>query len=513
MAAGTVDQLYKYSKEDVELQIASTRSELMKAATQGTAWLTSREDESARFAGAAIQSGLTSFARFLQNFSGIVEIAKAADQQYGGLAYGTLSLLLCVVARKSQHEETYLDSFEELSYAFPRLETLLRMDPHERLERLIATTFAAIVRFARQTAQYYSSRRQRWKAALRSEGEEMRGLTEVCKGLNRIREECDIFMLQQISDLKYEVAEMKTQLKSTDAGVHRTERHLLKQMDSADVAYLATLRTILGVKEISSHTDLASYGKFLQQQFSAENLHLKHCHPRPTSMQLLEDDDDFHQWWEAEASRVFLAGGTNCAEDHTMGAMNWMSIGAVLTVEQLRKEDKNVAFFFSQTSHAPRKASLRTVMASIVYQLAEMHDHRLRSKLDRIQDLVSGASWSQATDDDDNEAFLDQMQHALLDLFSAFEPNDEINIVLDRLDQCNWGTHHSREILQTLREVLQMLLRVITHAACRVKVLLTVDSWYSRGLSSQKLGGLLRKERERLLLKADWVQEVEDDDD
>lgn len=36
------------------------------------------------------------FSGFLQAYSGIVEIMKAADQQYGGIAYGTLSLFLIV---------------------------------------------------------------------------------------------------------------------------------------------------------------------------------------------------------------------------------------------------------------------------------------------------------------------------------------------------------------------------------------------------------------------------------
>jgi len=36
------------------------------------------------------------FSSFLQAYSGIVEIMKGTDQQYGGLAYSTLSLLLIV---------------------------------------------------------------------------------------------------------------------------------------------------------------------------------------------------------------------------------------------------------------------------------------------------------------------------------------------------------------------------------------------------------------------------------
>ena len=47
------------------------------------------------------------FANFLQAYSGVVEIMKGADQQYGGLAYGTLSLLLIVSTRIQYRVSTY----------------------------------------------------------------------------------------------------------------------------------------------------------------------------------------------------------------------------------------------------------------------------------------------------------------------------------------------------------------------------------------------------------------------
>lgn len=45
------------------------------------------------------------FSDFLESFSGIVEIVKAADQQYGGLAYGTLSVFLSVAVRKDSERK------------------------------------------------------------------------------------------------------------------------------------------------------------------------------------------------------------------------------------------------------------------------------------------------------------------------------------------------------------------------------------------------------------------------
>jgi len=68
---------------------------LRKALTSRSRW---KEDSqrSSRKAGVALQKWLNAFAGFLESYSGIVEVVKAADQQYGGLAYGTLSILLGV---------------------------------------------------------------------------------------------------------------------------------------------------------------------------------------------------------------------------------------------------------------------------------------------------------------------------------------------------------------------------------------------------------------------------------
>lgn len=46
--------------------------------------------------GKATQAFANNFSSFLQAYSGIVEIMKGADQQYGGVAYSALSLLLIV---------------------------------------------------------------------------------------------------------------------------------------------------------------------------------------------------------------------------------------------------------------------------------------------------------------------------------------------------------------------------------------------------------------------------------
>lgn len=43
-----------------------------------------------------VQNFVSNFSDFLACYAGIVEIVKGADQQYGGIAYGTMSILLTV---------------------------------------------------------------------------------------------------------------------------------------------------------------------------------------------------------------------------------------------------------------------------------------------------------------------------------------------------------------------------------------------------------------------------------
>ena len=70
-------------------------SELELAEAKNIAWSNKRNSGLRKFP-ALLQSFMTRFADFLEAYSGIVEIVKQADSQYGGLAYSTLSLLLLV---------------------------------------------------------------------------------------------------------------------------------------------------------------------------------------------------------------------------------------------------------------------------------------------------------------------------------------------------------------------------------------------------------------------------------
>lgn len=102
--------LYLITKEDLEEESATVELATLaveEANTEKTRWGTRRKQGS-RQIGSTIQRFAKNFSAFLESYSGIVEMVKTGDNQYGGLAYGTLSLLLSVNAQKSSTCRNFL---------------------------------------------------------------------------------------------------------------------------------------------------------------------------------------------------------------------------------------------------------------------------------------------------------------------------------------------------------------------------------------------------------------------
>lgn len=106
-----VTELYTITKEDVEQESATAKSVTLaveEANNQKTLWGTRRKQGS-RMIGSTIQTFAHNFSAFLASYSGIVEIVKTGDNQFGGLAYGTLSLLLSVGISEGHYTQQSID--------------------------------------------------------------------------------------------------------------------------------------------------------------------------------------------------------------------------------------------------------------------------------------------------------------------------------------------------------------------------------------------------------------------
>ena len=119
-----------------------------------------------------VQKFATSFSSFLQSYSGIVEVVKGADQQYGGLAYGTLSMFLIVrghlvfplkiaknrrqiAVNKSRQEAVIEDTMSTLRSNLPRMRASREIYPSSEVVFLVAEVYTEVMHFLRESVKYY----------------------------------------------------------------------------------------------------------------------------------------------------------------------------------------------------------------------------------------------------------------------------------------------------------------------------------------------------------------------
>lgn len=153
-------------------QYESATTELESAQARNLAWSAKRK-RGLRKLPTLLQTFMTRFADFLEAYSGIVEIVKQADSQYGGLAYSTVSLLLLVSAdlfflqryfrlsskvavNKSKREEKIESTLDSLRWELPRVGKLQGLIPSDNSALLVTKVYSNVLKFARSCALYYS---------------------------------------------------------------------------------------------------------------------------------------------------------------------------------------------------------------------------------------------------------------------------------------------------------------------------------------------------------------------
>lgn len=90
------EEIRQFETNETKEQLSGLAStELTRAQEVQSSWRTRRNTGLRKFP-KKLQSFMKTFSDFLACYSGIVEIVQQADNQFGGLAYSTLSLFLIV---------------------------------------------------------------------------------------------------------------------------------------------------------------------------------------------------------------------------------------------------------------------------------------------------------------------------------------------------------------------------------------------------------------------------------
>ena len=499
--------LYETTKDDVKAQIKQLEldsieddqilpqavGKLSAANDSLHTWRLARRKNKTGMANAGLQHILYTINTFLEGFSGIADIVKAADQMGGGLAYGTISLLVTVAAKKQQREEKIEEALEELGYAFPRLQTLSKLQPNESLRGLILEVFEMSIVFCREIIDYFASRSRRLGQAVSPKAWKEATLSRIRSKLFEIHKDCEINLLVQMEEMKKELEEIRLTGLDTNARIRRGNTR-------ADGAALESMRNVLGLEkkanETFRQTDNEKLRHVLDNEFSDHQSSRKA--PCLLSMEILNSDKKFSEWKQCKRSSLLILGGSNLVEDPVI-QLNWLSHAATLFSNSKKNAhpdegtsallpQEHVLFFTFQWDHIlshRQRSTFSEMVGHLIYQLAELLPGHLEGRIYQIREALRSQQWH---DEVPGEAFGAHVA-LLMDLLARAPNGSEFFILIDRLDRCRWSddqAYGKGELEVAVRALLDLASR--TRNIC-IKVLVILDGETAKALQ-QRLASL-----------------------
>jgi hypothetical protein len=494
------ENMYLTKKEDLDAQIdrlrRQTGTELDNASTNRVA-LTGRRGQGIYKLSANVQGFLYSFSLFVNNYAGIVEIIKAVDSQFGGLAWGTLSVFLSVAVLKQEREDEINRAILEFSRHCPRLKILKEIYPDEELQRHIAEMYTNIIQFARSATLFYQRGSIRRIVSSSNPKDKVAQIIEdIQTGLVNIRLDCETLMQQRVYELLKQTESLKEQLSKVNTSLERSHR-------DRNAKHLAKLKDRLGHlhgfdSSISFYRLLLSDAIFQQQSRGSSY---------PTSMtnNILEEEPAYNHWLKSVDAGILLLSGKNAAWINQT-TLNWLSQAAILVVEYLKMEEKESVYVFCQTKPLLAqndKPSIKSVFADVALQLFEKRpiDHQYIDS--EVETIMCGDQWNSGDEYDTLQAGTKLINAAL----QTFHREETVFIVLDRIDQCKWT--YETEILRIgVCTVLDSLLNLVLTAPCRLKIIVVSASTSH----NQDVGRFIARRHERSSMeqffeRLDWDQD------
>jgi hypothetical protein len=376
---------------------------LATVATQN--WKDKRSSGRVYKSNVGLQRFLCTIGDFMRNFAGVAEIIKSADQQFGGLAYGTIVLLAEVAVIKEQREETVQEVLEELGSAFPRLNTLQQLQPSQQMLQLIAGVFELTIQFCRETIVYFAkSSFGRTRNALKPGEAKLKTISQLRIKPAEIPKEMEIILLERLHSATLELRDMRIRLednqrtgKDTNERVQDNQSRLRLDAEMREKnEVLLDLRRHLGLKTnmLSLSTTVKLVSSMLQEEFSSHGRNRRGI-PQQMSASLLEQDDTITSWTRQESSSMLVLAGSNFVDDASV-QLNWLSYASVWAAESMQSNGHVLAVFCQPSYRVTDRLrrSFPDIIRNLIYQLAEYHPTGLRAQREEIVEALHSSHWT-----------------------------------------------------------------------------------------------------------------------
>ncbi|KAF9699864.1 hypothetical protein EKO04_002675 [Ascochyta lentis] len=499
--------LYSCSRSEVEQAIEQLTAQKNLESTMKAHgdWRAGQQSGRTRKIGAATQNLLCTIGNFLQTFSGIAEIVKSVDQQIGGLAYGTIMLLVSVAVNKQKHDDWREAVLKELSYAFPRLSTLQNVRPGKTLQLLIMDVFRLSIVFCRETVQYFAGSSLRRLLKSLSEKDLEKTTSDLRIKLSEIHKECEITMLQLLFKQQERIEELGKCIRKLDR-TGRNTNDIVNGLE-ARAKDKSLLRLMERLQLETEDVDLEAIANQVEGILDVQFADQRHNHKAVCRMSssILKQEPVFNTWYQQTKSGVLLIGGNNYF-DHSDVELNWLSWASVWAARSLDGGGCPLVFFCQTTYNMNRRArcTFHQIVDSLIYQLAAMHPDGLQAQ----QKTISKARKSTAWNNVNRTVAFEARTRLLIELMASFVRGTIFTIIIDRLDR-SCGGEDPNEDIDALQDSMSAILDLVRDDGTPkplVKVLLAMDDVAARKLAKNfdwaKTSGLA--------IKVGWNQDLED---
>ena len=531
---------------DVKGLAGSVAIELHGALTAQSKW----EDSNAHGwgkAGASVQRFATTLAKFMETFSGVIEVMKNAGAPYGAVGYQSLSVLLIVAVNKSKNDDFITNELASMVNCFPRINLLADIYPDKDIERYVLEVHTGVIQFARQATEYFLHKSKRVLKSLQPAENAVTGQAdEVKRSLAELNAWSSVLLHQRtrellegqkelksinndlqskMGDLKSDNTDLKTGLEELKTNNRDLENKLVglalvnaelnrkideqnKQLTGlegrdvarevrADQEQLDAIHEALGRPDEKVNSNLTKVRHSLDESFpTASSTHKVASRYLQVSEDLLQSETEYRRWLDGDEGALLLLSGMTAREGQKiLSGYSWLSPAAADMAERMRGQGDVIVAFYSchpewhvQPGNEP---SMQEVVAGLIYQLVKQCPAIMKVNSQWRASALEIASWSRSKDKETMAAIFD----ATIDTLVTASAKKRVYLIVDRPDKCK-----AKLVL-----LLRWLRKVVHHPGCRVKVLVVWDTAKS-SLAEEDWEDFMSERSERVYYKLGWDQ-------
>ena len=369
--------------------------------------------------------------------------------------------------------------------------------PEQNVERLVAEVFRAVIRFAINGVDYYTSTGMRFVNAAKPA---KLGLDQAVENLHKLlaelNAECSVLLHKNI-------VRLVAMNKELQAKVDKLNRHNEDMLEREDRERLEETRRILNSNPDSPstrmHTDIVQLRKNLNRAFSntLSTWKIGYHYFRMTPSRL-SAEKSYRDWWSCDHSAlIVLAGRTQ--EDSRSGpnGISWLSASTLFVYDDVRAARKCALYwtFYPELWRRDDDCHVHEAFVSLLHQILRWNPSILREQYTLFKQLMNQEEWKQH----DPVQALDKIFKALTEALARVGHEEMVYIILDRCDQCFLKESFS----------LRRFVNLVQNLAFKVKIMIIYDATFCVDLTPTRFQEFIGEAPGRVFGKLDFDQERE----